>query len=364
MPNVVSTWYSSASGGAEVSGKMLSSQLRTLRGVRSTHVVWNGRHDGDDDSAQSGGWDLATYQRTVTGLLDQPGSVLISNHRTVAVDAPLAGSLGVPIIVVMRGIVLPDKEIRVVRDDGTFARHRPADLGWGRIAVDRWVGISQASARSLTIAGVSRDQVTVVHNGVAVNRPAPVPVAAGGRIRFAMAGRAAAWKQFGLGIDAAAILRDRGADISLTLLVAGPGEDQLRALVEERGLEQNVRFAGWRGDFVSWLNRNVDCLIHPCSVEGFGRVVAEAGSVGVPAIVADRGGPREIVRDGETGLHFRADDAGDLAGRMAEFAALPVARRIAMAAATVARTRTLFSVEMMADRYLSLCRSVLGEAAA
>ncbi len=42
--------------------------------------------------------------------------------------------------------------------------------------------------------------------------------------------------------------------------------------------------------------------IHPTWYECFGRVVAEAMACGLPAIVENRGGPREYIRDGLNGL--------------------------------------------------------------
>jgi glycosyltransferase involved in cell wall biosynthesis len=53
---------------------------------------------------------------------------------------------------------------------------------------------------------------------------------------------------------------------------------------------------------------NMDLLVFPSHTDTFGNVVLEALASGVPAIVTPDGGPKYIVRDGQTGII--ADDAG------------------------------------------------------
>jgi glycosyltransferase involved in cell wall biosynthesis len=56
------------------------------------------------------------------------------------------------------------------------------------------------------------------------------------------------------------------------------------------------------------------CLVFPSELfETFGMSVAEAFASGIPTIVSDIGAVREMVREGETGLFFRAGDADELA---------------------------------------------------
>jgi glycosyltransferase involved in cell wall biosynthesis len=51
--------------------------------------------------------------------------------------------------------------------------------------------------------------------------------------------------------------------------------------------------------------------------EGFPMVIAEAFACGVPPIVSRLGGMREVVQDGNTGLHFTPGDTEDLARKIA-----------------------------------------------
>ena len=46
----------------------------------------------------------------------------------------------------------------------------------------------------------------------------------------------------------------------------------------------------------------MDALVFPSHTDTFGNVVLEALASGVPAVVTPDGGPKFIVRDGETGF--------------------------------------------------------------
>lgn len=56
-----------------------------------------------------------------------------------------------------------------------------------------------------------------------------------------------------------------------------------------------------RGEALSTAYANMDLFVFPSHTDTFGNVILEALASGVPAIVTPDGGPRTIVRDGETG---------------------------------------------------------------
>lgn len=80
---------------------------------------------------------------------------------------------------------------------------------------------------------------------------------------------------------------------------------------EEAGLRQqlqNADFAGvLRGADLGRAYADMDILVFPSHTDTFGNVVLEALASGVPAVVTPDGGPKYIVRDGETGF-VTADD--------------------------------------------------------
>ena len=70
-----------------------------------------------------------------------------------------------------------------------------------------------------------------------------------------------------------------------------------------------------RGEALAAAYANMDLFVFPSHTDTFGNVVLEALASGVPAIVTPDGGPRTIVRDGETGRIVPDDEfAAAIAG--------------------------------------------------
>lgn len=90
------------------------------------------------------------------------------------------------------------------------------------------------------------------------------------------------------------------------------GEDDYVKLLHEQvvvlGLEQRVRFLGFRSD-IALLMVACDMIAHTSTApEPFGRVIVEAMLCGKPVVVAQAGGAVELVKDGETGWLVPPDD--------------------------------------------------------
>jgi glycosyltransferase involved in cell wall biosynthesis len=98
------------------------------------------------------------------------------------------------------------------------------------------------------------------------------------------------------------------------LWVAGSGalETDLKALAMECGVQDRVRFLGWRNDRSSLLKSADVCLV-PSRYEPFGNVVLNAWAHKVPLIAAASQGPSFLIRDGEDGLLVPTDDPSALA---------------------------------------------------
>ena len=85
---------------------------------------------------------------------------------------------------------------------------------------------------------------------------------------------------------------------SFRFLIVGQGKEE--PWLRER--LPRAEFTGvLRGEALSAAYANMDLFVFPSHTDTFGNVVLEALASGVPAIVTPDGGPRTIVRDGETG---------------------------------------------------------------
>lgn len=114
-----------------------------------------------------------------------------------------------------------------------------------------------------------------------------------------------------------AVERLRPLHNRLRILLAGDGplEPALRRFVRERGMDDVVRFLGYRDD-VPALMAASDLFVLPSLSEGMPRSVLEAMAMQLPVIASAIRGSREIVLDGRTGLLVPAGDSEALAGAL------------------------------------------------
>lgn len=89
------------------------------------------------------------------------------------------------------------------------------------------------------------------------------------------------------------------------LILVGPEERELDPLKQETidEIEANpaIKAVGLQNDVRPWLLAS-DCHVLASYREGFPNVVIEAGAMGLPSIVTDINGAREIIIDGENGV--------------------------------------------------------------
>ena len=94
---------------------------------------------------------------------------------------------------------------------------------------------------------------------------------------------------------------------------------QLKARVNELGLEKKVRFLGQRNDIPALMHA-LDAFVLNSENEPLGLVLAEAMACGTPVIATRGGGVSEVVTDGETGRLVAYGDRDALAKAIVELA--------------------------------------------
>jgi len=98
---------------------------------------------------------------------------------------------------------------------------------------------------------------------------------------------------------------DGGRQAQLVVVGDGP---YLKDLAR-RYRRPEILFTGFlHGEDLARAYAGADVFVFPSTTDTFGNVVLEAQAAGLPAIVSDRGGPREIVLPGRTGLVADAAD--------------------------------------------------------
>ena len=73
------------------------------------------------------------------------------------------------------------------------------------------------------------------------------------------------------------------------------------------------------GNELSQIYASSDVFVFPSATDTFGNVVLEAQASGLPVIVSDEGGPKELMIDGETGLVVKANSITALADALTFF---------------------------------------------
>jgi glycosyltransferase involved in cell wall biosynthesis len=170
---------------------------------------------------------------------------------------------------------------------------------------DAVITVSRHSRMELIKAGVPPERIHVIYEGVAKPRRTDGHREAWPEtgLRLLHLGRLEARKRPEVAIDALASLHRSGERASL--VIAGDG--QLRGELEQRaatlGLVDSVRFLGTVSEQEKWrLYDSADVLLFASMLEGFGLVVAEAQSRGVPVVAAAGTATAEALDPGQSGL--------------------------------------------------------------
>lgn len=104
-------------------------------------------------------------------------------------------------------------------------------------------------------------------------------------------------------------------DAVLWVAGSGPLDGELKALAKELGVDDRVRWLGWRDD-AGALYRAADIVVFPSRVEPLGNVVIQSWAYGKPVIAAEADGPKALIKDGVDGLLIPIDDPEVLAGTL------------------------------------------------
>lgn len=108
-------------------------------------------------------------------------------------------------------------------------------------------------------------------------------------------------------IDAVNILKIRTPNVKLLLAGVGVLKKQYKKQVRKLGLEENVEFLGYRSDIIDLLKLS-DIAVSSSRREGLPVNVMEAMATGLPLVVTDVRGNRDLVHNGENGYVVDIED--------------------------------------------------------
>jgi glycosyltransferase involved in cell wall biosynthesis len=209
--------------------------------------------------------------------------------------ARLGEDLGKPVVITARG------------SDVTWIPRNPRarrQIQRAAASVSAVVTVSQALKRRLTDLGVAPDSISVLRNGVDLDRFAPRDRES---IRAKLALDGTVWLAVGNLVELKGVHVTLAAlatlpDVTLLVVGQGPEEARLRQLAERLGIEARVRFLGTipHERLYEYYNA-ADALMLASSREGMPNVVLESLACGTPVVAAPFDGVTELLEVPEAG---------------------------------------------------------------
>ncbi len=141
-------------------------------------------------------------------------------------------------------------------------------------------------------------------------------------IRLLYVGRISREKDLAILAEAFEKLQAGGLEATLLFVGDGPFRQELSQQLP------GAIFTGYlTGDKLATAYASADIFVFPSTTDTFGNVILEAQASGLPAVVSDLGGPKELVENGVDGLVTKAHDADDFARAIRTLAEDPARRR-------------------------------------
>lgn len=129
-----------------------------------------------------------------------------------------------------------------------------------------------------------------------------------GEVRLLYVGRVSKEKDLDVLATAYRAVSDSSLPVRLFVVGDGPYSATLAEAIPD------AVFTGYlAGEELATAYASADLFVFPSTTDTFGNVIIEAQASGLPVIVSDSGGPKELVEDGIDGLVTRAHNAEDFA---------------------------------------------------
>lgn len=198
---------------------------------------------------------------------------------------------------------------------------KPFDVDW----------VKEACQHPVKVSGVPSDAVTCVYVGCCKGRP---------------------FKGLQLFIEAFGLIADTRAH----MVFVGDCDDADIELARKSPAADRIHLEGFQTNALAYLP-GAHIFVLPSLRDASPRVVREAMACGLPCVVSNIPGARDLLLDGETGLLFRSGDAADLAAKLQRLIADEKLRQV-MGQAGRQRIIRDFKVDDYVNRFRNLFLSL------
>jgi PEP-CTERM/exosortase A-associated glycosyltransferase len=199
--------------------------------------------------------------------------------------------------------------------------------------------ICQGLRDDIVARGVAPEKITVIPNAVDIGKFSTLgeaDMALARRLGLAKSSRVLgfigsfyAYEGLTLLLEALPRILERLRDVRVLLVGGGPDEARLKEMAQALGIAENVIFVGRvPHDEVMRYYDLVDVLVYPRLSMRLTELVTplkplEAMAQGRLVLASDVGGHRELIRDGDNGMLFRAGNADSLASQVVDLLSSP-----------------------------------------
>jgi len=218
------------------------------------------------------------------------------------------------------------------------------------------VGVSDEVKQRLLKAGVHKDKINLVRNGIDLrpftNAPPslqsglpgnPAPI-------VGLIGRLAIEKGVDVFLQAAARILMELPSTKFVVVGEGPDREKLESLIDELKIRENVSMLGQRADMPS-VYASLDIMVSASRREGLPMAILEGMASGLPIVATSVGEVPTVVLDGRTGVVLPPEDPALLASAIVTLLKNPAEReRLGVAARKLVEDE--FSAQRMTADYL------------
>jgi L-malate glycosyltransferase len=193
---------------------------------------------------------------------------------------------------------------------------------WALKKIDYFFAVSEQFKENLVAFGIPKERIKTIYNGIDFNETSPdyllrrtdIGVSEDDFV-IAMVARLHPIKGHALVFEAIRSLPHR--DIQLLVVGDGPLEQELKEKALELGIENQVKFLGFRSDIAAIYSLSDVALMASYS-ESFPLALLEAANERVPVISTDVGGVGQLIVSREMGWVVPVGDSAALAAAIKE----------------------------------------------
>ena len=179
-----------------------------------------------------------------------------------------------------------------------------------------FAAVSPSAKNELCELGITKDKISVIYNGTE-NEYLDAEKIRDKSLYFLWLGRFRKYKGVWVAFKAFKIFSEKHPEVKLFFAGSGPEEAKMREKAKEWGLEGKVEFLGTveSKEKMELMGKALG-LLQTSYKEGWGLTVIEAAACGTASIASNVSGLCDSVKDGITGLLFKAGNALDCAKKM------------------------------------------------